>query len=87
MAGVELDKNTSERVVVRLQEYFQSELDQELAQFDAMFLLEFFAEHIGCYYYNQGLADALACVESKLEDVRQSVYELEQFPLNANETK
>jgi len=41
-------------------------------------LLDFFTEQMGGYFYNQGLADALTLFENKLEDITDSIYQLEQ---------
>ncbi|WDE12683.1 DUF2164 domain-containing protein [Thalassomonas haliotis] len=62
----EEEKNT---VVSQIQKYFQKELDQELGQFDAEFLLDFFAEKIGVYFYNRGLNDAQNVLTGKLADL------------------
>jgi len=41
-------------------------------------LLDFFAEQVGCFYYNQGLADALSAIENKVQEFSDLVYELEK---------
>lgn len=69
----------------KIQLYFSEELDQELGQFSAQFLLDFFAEEIGPYYYNQGLLDAQALLESRIESLGEAIGELEKstnFPVN-----
>ena len=38
----------------------------------------FFAEQVGCFYYNQGLADALSAIEYKVQEFSDLVYELEK---------
>jgi uncharacterized protein (DUF2164 family) len=35
---------------------------------------------MGCYYYNQGLADGLKTFENKMEDVEEGIFELEKVP-------
>lgn len=62
----------------KIQLYFSEELDQELGQFSAQFLLDFFAEEIGPYYYNQGLLDAQALLESRIESLGEAIGELEK---------
>ena len=49
-----------------------------MAIYDAEFLLDFFSEKVGGYYYNEGLNDAKAMLDKKLEDVTDSFYELEK---------
>ena len=38
----------------------------------------FFAEQVGCFYYNQGLADALSAIENKVQEFLDLVCELEK---------
>lgn len=78
MARIELQGEVKAALVQRLQRYFEEELQQEIGGFDAEFLLDFFSEQMGSYYYNQGLADALTTFESKLEEIADSIYQLEQ---------
>lgn len=78
MAEIKLDDSVKVAVVAKLQKYFEDELQQEIGSFDAEFLLDFFSKEVGGFYYNQGLADALKSFESKMEDVGESVYQLEK---------
>ncbi|MGB5445138.1 MAG: DUF2164 family protein [Psychromonas sp.] len=50
-----------------------------MGDFDAEFLLDFFTEKIGGYYYNQGLNDARALLDEKLDTITESFYELEKI--------
>ena len=52
---------------------------EEIGQFDAQFLLDFFAEEIGVYFYNRGLYDAQSILERKLDDISEAIYELEKI--------
>ena len=58
--------------------YFREELDQEIGSFDAEFLVDFFAEEIGAYFYNRGLYDAQTLISSKVEEISGAIYELER---------
>ena len=78
MAEISFSKEELAAITGRIQMYFREELDQELGQFDAQFLLEFFAEEIGGYFYNRGLYDAQALLNDKLEDISDALYQLEQ---------
>lgn len=78
MVEVKLDDSIKAEVVAKLQKYFEDELGQEIGSFDAEFLLDFFSEKVGGYYYNQGLADALRGFEGKMEDVADLIYQLER---------
>ncbi|MEO0424527.1 MAG: DUF2164 domain-containing protein [Pseudomonadota bacterium] len=75
---IELSKTDRAQLVVRLQDYMESELDQTLDQFAAEFLLDFLTRELGPYYYNQGLLDAQALLEKRLESITEAIGELEQ---------
>ena len=78
MSKIDFSKEEREVVVRRIRLYFREELDQDIGQFDAEFLLDFFSEEIGPYFYNRGLYDARAVLESKLEEVDEAIYEIEK---------
>lgn len=65
-------------IVHQIQRYFSSQLSQDIGGFEAEFLLDFFAEQVGAYFYNQGLRDAQAQLTGKLADLSDSLYELER---------
>lgn len=66
MSTIEFSSEQNNIIVQKIQNYFEKELDQELGQFDAEFLLDFFSKEVGAYYYNQGLQDAQAVLEKQL---------------------
>lgn len=78
MPKIDLDKDTRDKIVHGLSRYLKDELDLEVRGFDAQFLLDFITERIGPYYYNQGLHDAQALYQKKLEVITDAVYEIEQ---------
>jgi len=78
MAIVEFSGDEKKVIVGRIQTYFREELNQELGGFDAEFLLDFFAEEMGAYFYNRALYDAQAILERRLEDFGEAVFELEK---------
>lgn len=80
---IELEESVREEIAQQLKSYFLENLDRELGGFEAQFLLDFFSEQIGCFYYNQGLADALAAMEQKTQEINDLIYELEKFPARA----
>ena len=75
MADVEFSNEEKEVIVGKLKKYFEQELDHEISQFEAEFLIDFFSKEVGSYYYNKGLSDAQDLINLKLDDV---VYELEK---------
>jgi uncharacterized protein (DUF2164 family) len=78
LAKIKLDKEVKAEVVGKLQKYFTEELQQEIGGFEAEFLLDFFSEQVGNYYYNQGLADSLKAFEHKIEEFGDLIYQLEK---------
>ncbi len=78
MALIEFSKDEKAAVVLQLQRYFSDELDQDLGQFDAEFLLDFFSEKIGVYYYNRGLLDAQAVLSGRLDGMLEAISEIEK---------
>ena len=66
------------QIVQKVKMYFLEELDQEIGSFDAQFLIDFFAEEVGAYFYNRGLYDAQRHFATKVEEIADSVYELER---------
>lgn len=78
MSEIKLSKQATDAMVVKLQQYFGSELDQDLGQFDAEFLLDFIAKELGGYYYNQGLTDARKILEHRLTDIDDDIYAIEK---------
>ena len=75
MAIITFSEEEKRTIVHQVQGYFQKELDQDLGQFDAEFLLDFFAEKVGVYFYNRGLSDAQNVLSSKLADL---AFEMEE---------
>jgi len=78
MTDITFTPAEKERLVQKLKHYFAEELDQEIGQFDAEFLLDFFGEKIGVYYYNRGLNDAQDIFKSRMESISDAIYELEE---------
>lgn len=78
MSKIEFSTEQKNVIVQKIQRYFQDELDQEMGQFDAQFLLDFFSEEVGAYYYNQGLHDAQSVLEKQLESIADALYEIEK---------
>jgi uncharacterized protein (DUF2164 family) len=78
MALIEFSKEEKASVVLQIQRYFQDELGQDIGQFDAEFLLDFFSEKVGVYYYNRGLSDAQAVLNGKLDAIVEAISEIEK---------
>ena len=79
MSEIEFSKEEIAIITRKIQLYFTEELNQDIGQFDAQFLLDFFSQEIGPYFYNRGLYDSQTILESKLEDISDAIYELEKI--------
>lgn len=78
MPMIKFNKDEKELLTRKIQLYFREELNQEIGGFDAEFLLDFFAEEIGVFFYNRGLHDAQALLESRLDSIVEAIYEIEK---------
>ncbi|WP_250655071.1 DUF2164 domain-containing protein [Alkalimarinus coralli] len=78
MPEIKFSKEEKHHLINKVQRYFQDELDHEIGQFEADFLLDFFAKELGAFYYNQGLRDAQTVLVSKLDTISDAIYEIEQ---------
>lgn len=78
MEKIKFSKEETNTIIRRIQDYFDGELETEIGQMQAEFLLNFFSEEIGAYHYNRGLYDAQALLLKKVDDFTDGVYALEQ---------
>lgn len=71
-------KLTPERralLVKALTRHFEAEFDEPLSDFRAQGLVDFFLRELGPPVYNQGVRDAAAYVQGKLNDIDGEIYE------------
>ena len=74
MAAIEFDKETRDQLSRTIARHLKSELDVDVAPFEALELLDWLSERLGPHYYNQGLADAQTVVKARAEDVVEAIY-------------
>jgi len=77
MGQIEFKEEEKAVLVQKIKVYFENELNQEIGQFDAEFLLDFFSKEIGVYHYNKGLQDAQEVFRSRVDSIIDTIYELE----------
>ncbi len=77
MSAIKFTNTEKALLIDKLQNYFERELDQELGQFDADFLLDFFSKELGAVYYNRGLYDAQSLMSAKIDLIAEQIVELE----------
>ena len=78
MTTIQFTSEEKELLVRKIQLYFSEELNQQIGGFDAEFLLDFFSGEVGSYFYNRGLYDAQAALANRLEDIQDSIFQLEK---------
>lgn len=78
MAVIEFSKEETAIIVSKIQTYFKEALHQDIGSFDAQFLLDFFSEELGAYFYNRGLYDAQTILDKRLDTISEAIYELEK---------
>lgn len=78
MSRIDFSRAEKEMMATRLQSYFSKELNQEIGGFDAEFLIDFFEKEIGVFFYNKGLHDAQAIIATKIDEIVDTIYEIEK---------
>ena len=78
MSDIKFSREEKEQIVKRVESYFNTELDQTIGNFEAEFLIDFFAEEIGAYFYNKGLNDAHVLFTEKVDELGYTIQELEK---------
>ena len=78
MSIIEFSAVEKEILIRKIKLYFSEELEQNIGQFDAEFLLNFFSEEVGSYFYNRGLYDARAVLEERLESIDDAIFSIEK---------
>jgi len=73
-----LSSEQKNHLVHKIKHYFSQEMGEEIGQFDAEFLLEFFGKEIGPYFYNHGLHDAQGAMDSQMDTLKEVLYTMEE---------
>ena len=72
---IELEKETREKIIAALQEWFAEKRDEELGNLEASFLLDFVLTHVGPTVYNQAVKDAQAAIQEKIIDLDGELFQ------------
>lgn len=78
MSKIEFSAQQKQLITTKLQKYMENELEVELGQFDAEFLMDFISKEMGSLYYNQGLYDAQAVLVDRMDSLTDAIYQLEK---------
>lgn len=74
---IEFDSQQKSLIVHKIKRYFDEEMHQDIGQFEAEFLLDFFAKEVGAYFYNKGIEDANAVINHKFDEIQQAMFDIE----------
>ncbi len=77
MAKVQFDRAQREALARPLVRQLRDELDIEIAPMDGQRLIDVLCESLGPAFYNQGLRDAQAALQSKIDDIAEAIVGLE----------
>jgi len=78
LSEIKFTKEEKETIIPKIKMYLHEELDVDIGNFDAEFLLDFFSEEVGPYFYNRGIQDSLDMLDTRMEEVKESIYVLEK---------
>jgi uncharacterized protein (DUF2164 family) len=78
MTKIKFSQEEKEQMSAKVKRYFDTEMKQDIGSFEAEFLIDFFAEEIGGYFYNRGLYDAQVIVSGKVEEIADALAEIEK---------
>ena len=73
--AIELGKEESKEVIASLQRYCREELELELGEMRAKFLLDYILKEIAPLAYNQGVKDAEEFMRGRIEDLPGTCFE------------
>ena len=74
---IRLSDERRAQLLEALKVYFADEFDDQLSDFKADGLLDFFVRSLGPPIYNQGVRDAASYLQARLADIDGEVYERE----------
>ena len=75
---IELNAHQKSMIVDKIKHYFDQELHQDIGQFDAEFLLDFFAKEVGVFFYNKGVEDAKHVIDAQFQAIDMALMDIEQ---------
>ena len=78
MSIIEFSSEEKKQLIPVIQKYLRDELDCEAGSFEAEFLLDFFNNQVGGFIYNRALTDVHALLNQQIENMSDSIYELEK---------
>jgi uncharacterized protein (DUF2164 family) len=75
---IAFDRAAQEALARRLVRRLREELDLEVEPMDGQRLIDILSEILGPAWYNQGLRDAQAALQARVDDIAEAIAGLEQ---------
>ena len=79
-APIELPKEEKLKAAAKIREYIKENFEAEIGNLQAGIFLDFITQHVGIYYYNKGIADSLALMTEKMDDLYLLMKDEEENP-------
>lgn len=73
--AIELTKEEIADIIPSLRRYFREELELEISEMRAKFLLNYFLKEIAPFAYNKGVKDAESYFRARIEDLSGTCFE------------
>lgn len=78
MKPIKFSREETKAIVGEIQDYFRTELDQQIGAIPSEMLMGFFADKMGAYFYNRGVYDAQQLITERIESLSDELFGLEQ---------
>jgi uncharacterized protein (DUF2164 family) len=78
VSRIAFSRETREALARQLVRQLRDEFDLELAPMDGQRLLDLLAESLGPAFYNQGVRDAQAALQARIDDIAEALAGLER---------
>jgi uncharacterized protein (DUF2164 family) len=75
---IKLSDERRSDLIAMIQAFVSTEFEQEISEFQARSLLDFFITHLGAPVYNQAVQDVRAFLQDKVSDLDVEFYEPEE---------
>ncbi len=75
--AITLSPETRRRVIDSIKRYFDEELDQEIGELRAGFVLDFLLKEVGPSIHNSAIVDAQARMQERVSELDESCFEPE----------
>lgn len=73
--NIQLSKEETSQLITSIQKYFRDELEQDMSELQAKFLLDYILIEIAPFAYNKGVRDAETHLLNQIGDLRGTCFE------------